>query len=307
MHNTEWHAYTQLRVSSDFDSNTTATVRRLKFWINSPKEFSQHWSYKVQVLFSSWMQERLFLQDAKIGYKSGLFSFDFGQFVPKYSLQWTQPDYLIPALERAKVINALHTDGSLGIRDLGAQVNFHTKNKVLYTHFGIFNGYGIKEYRFSNNGYMISHKTAFSIPLKKYKFQIGYSFMYRKAQDLQIKNVLPDSVFYTGSDIRYNFFMMFKSKYWDLQAEYLNADFEGKTADGYYILSTVNINKSQLILSIENYKNTYSNNKEPYYRIGYNYLVKKNDIKIFLDNYFQLINGNIDHYMLSLQLQFFIK
>ncbi len=303
----KWNGYTQLRASTNLMDNTSAMVRRLKFWIKSPDEFSQHWSYKVQVLFSSWMQERFFLQDAKVNYKTGLFSLDIGQFVPAYSLQWTQPDYLIPALERAKVVNALHTDGSLGIRDIGAQVNFHSKDNLLATHLGLFNGYGINEYRFNNKGFMVSHKTTFNIPLEKNKFQLGFSLMYRYAQNLQIKKVLPDSVFYTGKDIRHNFFMMFKTKSWEMQAEFLNADFEGKKAEGYYILSSINIKKSQIVLSVEDYKRTYAKENTTYYRLGYNYLIKKNKIKLFWDNYFQIIDGAIDNYITSIQLQFFFN
>jgi phosphate-selective porin len=78
-----------------------------------------HWSYKVQVLFTSFLQERLFLQDARVTYKTGQFSFDFGQYIPKYSLEWTQPDYKIPAIERARVINTLSPNGTLGVRDIG--------------------------------------------------------------------------------------------------------------------------------------------------------------------------------------------
>jgi len=303
----EWNGYTQLRATTNFGDNSSVMIRRLKFWIKSPDEFSQHWSYKFQVLFASWMQEKLFLQDAKIGYKTGLFSFDLGQFVPKYSLQWTQPDYLVPALERAKVINALHTDGMLGVRDIGAQINFHSKNNLLETHLGLFNGYGIKKYRFTNNGFMISHKTAVNIPINEYKLQIGYSLMYRKAQDLQIKNVLPDSVYYTGNDKRYNIFMIYRSKFWDLQGEYLYAGFKDKNANGYYILSTFNIKKSQIVLSYEKYKNTFVQSTNPYYRIGYNYMINKNKIKIFLDNYFQLIDGAMKNYNASIQLQMFFK
>jgi len=306
--NIEWNGYTQLRATSNFDNYSSVMVRRLKFWVKSTPEFSEHWSYKVQVLFTGWMQEQLFLQDAKVRYSSGLFSFDFGQFIPTYSLQWTQPDFNISSIERAIVINTLHPDGTLGVRDLGIQANFHTKNKLIETHLGAFNGYGIKEYRFNNQGFMLSHKTALNLPLTKNKLQIGYSLMYRQAQDLQIKKVLPDTLSYTGNDLRYNLFAMFKTKHLELQAEYLNADFEnGMNANGYYLLSAINIKKSQFVLSFEDYKNTYTEGPNPYYRIGYNYLINKNKIKIFVDNYFQIIGGGIQNYYVSIQLQMFFK
>ena len=304
----DWNAYTQLRATSNFDDYSSVMVRRLKFWLKSTPEFSEHWSYKVQTTFTSLHQETFFLQDVKLGYKTGQFSFDLGQFVPEYSLQRFQHDFDIAAIERAIVINALIPDGTIGVRDIGAQGNFHTKNNLIETHFGVFNGYGVKEYRFDNQGYMASHKTAINIPLSKNKLQIGYSLMYRYAQDLQIKKVLADTLLYTGTDIRYNFFAMFKSKFIDLQAEYLNADFEdGLNANGYYILSAINFKKSQIVLSFEDYKSTYASNHNPYYRLGYNYLINKNKIKLFLDNYFQVIDGKIDNYYASIQLQLFFK
>ena len=303
----DWNGYTQLRASSNFTDNTTLMVRRLKFWVKSTPDFSKHWSYKVQVLFTSWMQEKFFLQDVKINYKAGLFSIDMGQFVPTYGLQWTQPDYKIPALERAMVVNALHPDGTLGVRDLGFQINFHTKNHLIETHFGVFNGYGIIEYRFNNQGFMVSHKTAVNIPLQNNKLQLGYSLMYRYADNLQLKHIFPDSVLYSGKDFRFNVFAMFRSKYINLQAEFQNANFENNKAYGYYVLSDINIKKSQIVLSVENYKNTFSKKQSPFYRIGYNYLIKKYKIKVFLDNYFQITNGGFDNYYASVQLQIFLK
>ncbi len=303
----DWNGYVQLRATGNFDDYSSAMVRRLKFWLKSTPGFSKHWSYKVQVLFSSWKQEQLFLQDAKINYKSGLFSMDIGQFVPTYSLQWTQPDYNIPSLERAIVVNTLHPDGTMGVRDIGIQANYTTKNKLIETHLGLFNGYGIKEYHFNNKGYMLSHKTAINMPFIKNLLQTGYSFMYRYAYNIKLKKVLPEDLSYTGKDIRYNIFAKYKSRILEIQAEYLNAGFEGEKAYGYYILSAINVKKSQFVISFEDYKNTYAKSHNPYYRIGYNYLIKNNKIKLFADNYFQLIDSKLKNYYLSIQLQMFFK
>ncbi len=303
----DWNGYAQIRVNSNFDDYSSAMIRRLKFWIKSKSEFSNHWSYKVQVLFTSKNQEKFFLQDAKINYETGLFSFDLGQFVPAYSLEWTQPDYLIPSIERAKVINALHTDGSIGVRDIGLQANFHSKNEIIESHLGVFNGYGIKEYRFDNKGYMISHKTAFTISNNKNRFQIGYSVQYRRAENLKIPKVLRDDVLFTGIDFRYNLFALYNSKNFDMQIEYLTADFDGQKADGFYVLSVINLNKNQIVLGYEDYNDLINMTNYPYYRLGYNYLFKGNKIKLFFDNFFQVINGHIENYLVSIQLQMFFK
>ncbi|MCF6242779.1 MAG: hypothetical protein L3J74_15730 [Bacteroidales bacterium] len=304
-----WNGYAQLRVSSNFNDYSSVMLRRLKFWIKSNPEFSEKWYYKVQVLFTSWMQEKFFLQDAKVVYKTEMFSLDIGQFIPAYSLQWTQPDYLISSIERAIAVNALHPNGSLGVRDIGGQLDFHTENKVIETHLGIFNGYGIKEYRFNNKGYMITHKTAFNIHFDSGKLQMGYSLQYRKAEQLKIPHVLPDSVLFSGSDFRYNLFAMYQSKILEIQAEFLNANFDGEQASGYYILSGLNINeKNQIVLGYENYSDLISSTDDlPYCRIGYNYYINDYKIKLSVDNYFQINQETIEKYYIGIQLQMFFK
>jgi len=304
----DWNGYAHLRASSNFDDNTTFMLRRLKFWLHSTPELSSHWSYKVQVLFTSWMQEKFFLQDVKIGYKQGLFLVNFGQFVPKYSLQRFQPDYKLAVLERAKVINALIPNGTLGVRDMGAQLNFHTKNNFLETSLGAFNGYGIMEYRFNSKGYLLTHRTALNIPLDKNKLQFGYSLQFREAEKLHLKHILPDSVLFTGQDFRYNIFALYKAKHWALQAEYLTANLDGEKAQGFYVLSTINLQKSQFVIGVEQYEDLIAEtNDKPYYRVGYNYLINKDKIKLFLDNYFQIIEGSFENYYASLQLQLFFN
>jgi len=305
--NIDFNGYTQVRGISNFDDYNSFSIRRLKLWIKSKPGFSKHWSYKIQTTFSSLAQEKFFLQDVKIGYKTGLFSFNIGQFVPQYSLQRFQPDYKIAPIERTKVINLLIPDGTLGIRDVGLQVDFKTKNKWLETHLGIFNGYGIKEYRFKNKGYMINHKSLLRIPVKQDIIKIGYSLQYRYAENLHFKFILPDTVLFTGNDFRYNLFVMYKSKIFKIQAEYLAANFDGRTADGYYILSVINFKKNQIVLSYETFNDLIDETiDKPYYRIGYNYLINEYKIKLSFDNYFQLNDNKIEKYFASIQLQIFL-
>jgi len=306
--NIDFNGYIQIRGVSNFDDYTSFSVRRLKLWLKSKPEFSEHWSYKIQTTFSSLAQEKFFLQDVKIGYKTGLFSFDIGQFVPQYSLQRFQPDYKIAPIERARVVNALIPDGTLGVRDIGLQVNFKTKNKLFETHLGIFNGYGIKEYRFNNQGYMLAHKSKFNIPANQGKIKIGYSLQYRYAENLQLRFIFPDSILFSGSDFRYNVFAMYESKPFEIQAEYLTANFDGQKASGYYILSAINLNKNQIVLSYETYNDLIKETTDkPYYRLGYNYLIKKYKLELSFDNYFQLNDNKIEKYFASIQLQIFLN
>lgn len=304
-----WNGYTQLRLSSNFDDNTSFMLRRMKLWVKSTPEFSEHWSYKVQVVITSLLQESLFFQDAKLTYTKGLFSFDFGQFIPAYSLQWSQPDWKIPTIERALAINRITPNGTMGVRDIGTQVNFKTKNNVLESSLGIFNGYGIKEYRFNNQGYMITQKTALNLKFENQTIKLGYSLLYRNADKLQIKNVLPDSVLFSGNDFRYNIFASYQYKFFAFQAEYLKANLEDQTSDGYYFLTSFNIKeRNQIVLSYEKYNDLITEtNNAPYIHLGYNFLFNKQKLMLFFDNFFQFTNGEIQNYIASLQLQIFFK
>ncbi len=309
INNMDFTGYIQVRGTTNFDDNTGFSLRRLKLWIKSKPCFLEHWSYKVQVTFSSFLQEKFFLQDVKLAYKTGQFKFDMGQFVPQYSLQRFQHDYELAVIERAKVINILIPDGTLGVRDIGIQASYQPKNKLFDTHLGIFNGYGIKEYRFKNQGYMLTHKTGIKIhETQSDVVSIGYSLQYRDAQDLPLKFIFPDTVKFSGNDFRYNLFAMYNSKYFDLQAEFLTADFNGQQAYGYYILSTINYHKNQLIFSVENYYDLIKETiDKPYFRVAYTYLIKNNKIKFWLDNYFQINKEHIENYFTTIQLQLFLN
>lgn len=304
---TNWGGYVQLRGISNFDDNHSFMLRRMKLWLKSSPEFSEHWSYKLQTTISSFNQEKFFLQDVKVSYKKGTFSLDIGQFIPAFSLQWDQPDWKINAIERAKVVNNLSPSGTLGVRDLGIQSNFTTQNKFFITHLGIFNGNGIKEYRFNNKGFMLTHKSEINFPLRVNNFRLGYSFLYRKAYTLGIPRVMPDTIMFSGNDLRYNLFALFQSQIIDLQTEYIAANFEGDLAQGYYIFSTIKFRKNQLVLGYEDYQSLINTSNNPYYRLGYNYLIRNNKIKLFFDHYFQIINGELVNYMASIQLQMFLN
>lgn len=308
LNNIDFNGYIQIRGTSNFDDNAGFALRRLKLWIKSRSCFSQHWSYKVQVTFSSFLQEKFFLQDVKLGYKTGQFLFDIGQFVPQYSLQRFQHDYELSVIERAKVINVLIPDGTLGVRDIGAQASYQPKNKLYETHLGVFNGYGIKNYRFNNQGYMLIHKSAINIPVSRNNIKFGYSLQYRYAQDLQLKFIYPDTVKFSGNDFRYNLFALYKSKNFEIQAEFLNADFNGQRAYGFYVLSTLNLKKNQFVLSFEEYNDLIKETiDKPYYRVAYNYLIKSYKIKLWFDNYFQINKKHIKKYFASIQLQLFFN
>jgi len=304
----EWHGYTQFWVNTDFDNSYNLSLRRLKFWLGSRPAFSDHWSFKVQALFTSLGHEKIFLQSAFGQYrnKSGISSIRFGQFIPQFSLQRFQPDYLIPSVERANVINTLIPNGTLGVRDLGFQYTLKAAKKHLEVNFGFFNGYGIKEYRLNNSGYLLTHNLSYTVKRKNALWKFGYSVMYRKAVNLQLKHVLPDSVFFTGNDFRCDVYALFNSRYFDLQAEYLNAWINGDRAFGYYALATIKANKkNEIYLSYDKYDDLIgSTTNNPWYIAGYNYKIKGDSLMLTLDTRFRNDGGSLKN-ITSLQFQMF--
>jgi hypothetical protein len=100
---------------------------------------------------------------------------------------------------------------------------------------------------------------------------------------------------------------MYKSKLFEFQTEYLVADFNGQKANGYYILTTINIKKNQIVLSFEDYNDLIQESLDkPYCRIGYNYKIKEDKIKLSFDNYFQIEGSHIEKHFTSIQLQIFL-
>ncbi len=303
-----WHSYAQFWANTDFDNSYSVSLRRLKFWIASGPAFSKNWSFNVQALFSSLAHEKFFLQNVFGQYRnnSGVSSIRFGQFTPKFSLQRFQHDYLIAALERARVINYAIPNGTLGVRDLGIQYTLKAAQKHLEVNFGVFNGYGIKQYRINYSGYMLTHNLSYTIKKANSSWKFGYSLMYRKAEDLQLKHILPDSVLFTGNDFRCDVYALFSNKHLDIQAEYLNGWLNGGRLYGYYALATVKINKkNETYLSYDKYSDLISTTDgHPWYIAGYNYLIKNHNLMLTLDTRFRKENGSLRN-ITSFQFQMF--
>lgn len=301
-----WNGYTQLRFTSNFNDINSFAMRRMKLWVNSTPDFNEHWGYKIQTTITSLQNEKFLLQDVVVNYHFQNFKINMGQFVPEYSLQRFQSDAIIPLIERTSVINALIPNGTLGARDIGFEGNLKCFNKNLETWFGIFNGYGIKEYRFDNTGIMLTNKTA--IHLYDKHITTGYSVMYRKADQLQLKSVLPDSIIYTGNDYRFNLFALYQSEKFQIQTEYLWANLDGKIADGYYILAALNLGKNQIVTSFDKYNDLISSTDDlPEIHLGYNYLINQDKLKIMLDNGVKVNKGKLENFFSTIQLQIFFN
>lgn len=297
-----FNGYSQFRFTENFENINSFSLEKLKLWIKSTPDNSRHWDYRIQTTLSSRKNERFILQDVKIIYKFNDFKINIGQFIPQFSLQRFQSDYIIPLSERTKVIDNMIPNGSLGLRDIGFEFNYTSKNKKIETWAGIFNGNGINEYNINNSGILLTHKTA--IDFFNNHFKTGYSIMYRKINNLKISRLLPEDIIYSGDDFRYNFFAQYQTKKINLQAEYINAQLGDYKAQGYYFLSSINFKKNQAVFSFDKYKDAIDSScDDPIIHLGYNYLINQDKLKIMLDNSFQVNKSEIKNYSVNIQLQ----
>ena len=301
-----WNGYSQLRFTSNFNDVNSFAMRRMKLWLHSTPNFNEHWGFKVQTTLTSLQTEEFVLQDVEAIYRDKQFKINIGQFVPQFSLQRFQSDAIVPLTEREMVIKKLIPNGTLGGRDIGVQGNFQSHDKKLETWVGVFNGYGIKEYRFDNSGILLTHKTA--VHVFHNQLTAGYSLMYRKADKLKLSAVLPDSVSFSGNDFRENVFALYQTQKFSVQGEYLWASLNGKVADGYYLLAKMNLGKEQLVASWSQYSDLIDNTADsPIVHVGFNHLFDSDKLKIMLDNEFQIDAGNIQDYFSVVQFQLFFN
>ncbi|MCD6367083.1 MAG: hypothetical protein J7L46_06050 [Bacteroidales bacterium] len=300
----EWHGYSQLRTTTDFDIYNNFSLRRLKLWMQSSDGFNKYWGFKIQGTFAGIRKEAFLLQDVFTTYKIKQFKFWFGQFTPAYSLERFEFDYLLAPVERAKAIDVLIPNGELGARDIGIQAQIKFLNRIdIYG--GIFNGYGIKNYRFDNFGYLLTNKISLSLPVGKQKLTAGYSVALRQGTNIVFPKVLSDTVIFSGRDFRYNVFFRFQASKLQLQAEYLTAHLEHYFSEGYYFLARAKIfPKVNLFAGYDYYITTINNLGESIYFGGINYYFDNHKKMLTLDSRFQKNNGKLQN-VTVLQLQLF--
>ena len=260
---------------------------------------------KIQTTLSSNFNETFILQDVMLRYKSNAFSLKMGQFIPEYSLERFEHDYSLPFSERSIVVDRLIPNATMGVRDIGLEGSYKAPSGVFQTWLGIFNGYGIQEYRINHPGIMITQKTVFHV-LKNH-WLAGYSLMYRKADRLAIPKVLPDGVLFTGDDFRFNFFSKIQWSTFNFQTEYFYANLNDHYANGYYFMATWTKNKQSIAASYNQFTDLInSTSDDPEIHLAYSYLFKGDYIKLMLDNGIKAGNHSLYDYFVILQFQFFI-
>ena len=200
-------------------------------------------------------------------------------------------------------------NGTLGVRDIGIQYNLKALKNNLQFNLGFFNGYGIKEYRFNNTGLMVTQNLSYHFQLiNNMSLKLGYSIMFRKAENLYLPGIVPDTVYYTGNEFGLNIHALFNSKFVDAQAEYLQANLDSASANGYYALVTVKFNsKNQVYLMYDHYLYGYETpGNNPWYVIGLNHFFKSFKTMITLETGFREVSGKLNN-RTTLQFQLFFN
>lgn len=303
-----WNGYLQYRFSDNYLNETNFSVRRAKLWVDGslPSDNSD-WSYKLQANFHQQVKFQFLLQDVLINYKVNNFKITAGQFVPNFSLQRKQADYSIPFDERADVVNALVPGAETMARDIGIELML-ANNKTGSFSFGFFNGNGANTVSKERNFLYVNHGSMFLMNDSGTKLEIGYNLSYRDANNLQFNKIFGNTFTFTGNDFRFGFEGKLNLGNLELQSEYIEAHLGSHKAYGYYVLTDYLLtSKSLIALSVEQLNDLNSSTIDnPWYTIGYSYLLKGNDIKLSLNNKFQF-TSNKTNSLTTLQVQYFFN
>ncbi|MEJ2615827.1 MAG: porin [Ignavibacteriaceae bacterium] len=303
-----WNGYFQYRFSDNYLNQNNFLVRRAKFWVDGLLPSGEgNWGYKLQANFHLQIKFQFLLQDVLVHYKINNFEVTAGQFVPNFSLQRKQPDYIIPLDERADVVNALVPGAETMARDIGVELKF-ADNKIGSFSLGFFNGNGANTILNKRNFLYVNSGTLFLLNNPESKLELGYNLSYRNAHKLQFSRILGSNFAFTGNDFRFGFEGKLNIGNFELQTEYIQTNLGHEKADGFYALADYLFTTKHLFtISIEQYNDLNpSTINDPWYVIGYSYLLKGNEIKFSFDNKFQLASSRTNS-QTTLQIQYFFN
>ena len=137
--------------------------------------------FKVQGIFRTGAAGAFALQDFFAEYRGPFGRLRIGQMVPDFTLQRSQPDYLVPLVERAGVVNALIPGAMTLARDIGAQLFLGSTASPLHLSAGIFNGSGANHARGEEGDFLATTRVTYTRRLSPgVKGAVGVSGAYRR-------------------------------------------------------------------------------------------------------------------------------
>ncbi|WP_194830968.1 porin [Prolixibacter sp. SD074] len=304
----QWNGYIQTRFSSNLNTTSGFMVRRAKLWLKGDVPTVNFISYKLQVVYRSYKDQNFIFQDAlaDIHLKdNGLFR--LGRFVPYFMLQRMQPDYQVPVLERASVINALNLNPKYGARMIGLEYLYSQSGQPWHASIGLFNGNTDKPGH-NNNSLLVTSRLN-----RKFRFDrqsditLGGSVAYRNITQMSLPTIYAADSLLSGDDFRWGAEALLHCNHFQLQAEYIQALLNSGKADGYYLLGWYDFNTHyQLTAFTEKYTDLNSaTSDQPWYGLGFNYLITEKT-KLMAD--FKCRDLNQDPvYSANIQLQLLFR
>ncbi len=309
-----WNGCLQYRFSDNYSDQANFSVRRAKLWVGGLLPLSDaNWSYKLQANFLQNSRYQFLLQDVLVNYKNNNFEAVAGQFVPNFSLQRKQPDYVIPLDERADVVNALVPGAETMARDIGVEIKLADSKigsfpKGFSISLGFFNGNGANTVSNKRNFLYVNHGSLLLLNNTETQLELGYNLSYRNAHDLQFSKIFAGNFSFTGNDFRFGFEEKLNIGSFELQSEYIEAHLGNQKAYGYYVIADyLFASKHLLAFSIEQFNDLNpSTVDKPWYVVVYAYLLIGNVIRFSLDNKFQFAS-NKTNALTTLQIQYFFN
>lgn len=293
-----WQGYAQIRGSSDLDSVYNFSVNRLKFWVAGVHDLGNgQFIWHAKVLYSSKEGKNPALLDGYLGYKINNWQVLVGQQIPDFSLQRSQPDYLIAENLRTRTVATL-VPGSTSLgRDLGIQVKRSFNNQKGHLSIGIFNGTGANNITLSGNHYLLTSRLVYRVIDNPWYLNLGTSLMQRSFENQTFIPITIDPAEHTGNDSRYGFEVETGNKNWQFQAEYIAVKLTAQNTYGAYVHGQRLLGDKHLIfINVEDYQNDWQNSHTQYYTLGYSYHFAGDIAKITIDN--RMVN-NITNNKLS--------
>jgi phosphate-selective porin len=302
-----WGGYLQTRFSSDFSTSTGFSIRRAKLYTTAIAPFDTNLSARMQAIFRWQTAGTLMLQDVYAEYRLHGLSLRAGQFVPEFSLQRLQPDAAMPVVERALVVDALVPSAETYARDIGAQLALYPLSHWRLT-LGAFNGNGGNQCGNNDRQLLYVARSTFQASLSdSIQLHLGASFAYRNKAAMIFKKIFGTAMPFSGRDVRWEAEVRFASPWWSLQAEYLGANLETRKASGYYILSSIFVDRANEVDGLaEQFQDLDpTTNDAAWYGVGWNHYFAENKFKTQLAARAQL-SPEVHHYSATLQLQLYI-
>ncbi|MCG6956867.1 MAG: OprO/OprP family phosphate-selective porin [Gemmatimonadetes bacterium] len=248
----QWQGYVQLRYGRT-DPTSGFSVRRAKLWMKGSVPGVAHLAFKIQGIFRNGSSRAFVLQDVFAEYRRSAIALRFGQLVPDFSLQRSQPDYRVPLLERASVVETLIPGARTLGREIGAQVLLAPQSGWLHAAAGIFNGSGANRVPGSEGDYLATGRLVLAHGLGSgVGVSVGGSAVWRETHGTDVGVLSIGSSPFSGRDQRWGTEARLWGGRWNVQGEYLRANLAGEVSEGFYVLGTVAVGSSdQVTLSEE--------------------------------------------------------